>query len=883
MAEAHDLHDAARPGTVLVADLVRHLLGGRKALVLRPSHVDLAWEWTPDDAHGGIPLPPGLSKAVRGSHFVARVAERARLLAAWERARAGVQHMVAIGGEPGIGKTRLAAELARDAHTDGAVVLHGRADEDLAAPYKPFIEALTHHVRHVDPDDLRRQLGTEGRELFRLLPGLAERLPDLGLPTRSEPEAERFLLFEAMSAFMRRLSADAPIALVLDDLHWADKPTLRLLQHILRDPVRLLVVATYRDTEVGPRHPFNDVLTALRRDDVLDRVSLRAIDAADVAGFAAAFPDLDADDNFWARVHDQTGGNPFFIEEVLRHAADVGPDDARLPEGVSEIVARRLARLSDDTNRALAVAAVCGLEFDTATVETGTDLDENALLDALDEAAAAGVITEVSGTAGRWAFSHALVRRSMYEGLSAGRRARLHTRVGHALSGHHTPSAIEVANHLVAGVAAGDARRAVIACLEAADEARQLAGFEAVLVHADRALELIGESGLADLELEYQATMARADAAYGMADITTSIETYRRAAVLARQLDDAARFADAVIGYAGPVRIEPDADVVAFIEEALDAVGPAPSAQRVRLLGEKIDITVTWFGRGPLRVVLDEMVAAADQLDDAIAKAAAARAEGRFWQGSPNVEALRRAAAPAAELASVIDDRRYISARSLMASRIDLAYVAIVTGDRRNFDAALVEVDDHGRRNGLFFARWNVAVFRAAATIAEGRLDDALRGGQRSPRHSTRRHRRFPRYLPRPDDGHPDRRGCPRRPDPPTDRLRGPVPTGAGGAASGDAGRRAGPLGRARPRPTGTRRPCRGRFRRPARRLAATADAAVGRRDLRRAGRSPPRRAARTPRAALSRSPLDPGLCHDHRGHRRPLVGAAGRRAGPAR
>ena len=156
VVEAQRLRDAARPGTVLVADLVRDLLGGRRALVLRAAALENAWEWSPDDGRAAVPLPPALASATHRSPFVGRVAELDRLRAAWRQAEAGMQHVVAIGGEPGIGKTRLAAELAADAHASGAVVFHGRTDEDLGAPYKPFIEGLTHYVRHADSESLRR-------------------------------------------------------------------------------------------------------------------------------------------------------------------------------------------------------------------------------------------------------------------------------------------------------------------------------------------------------------------------------------------------------------------------------------------------------------------------------------------------------------------------------------------------------------------------------------------------------------------------------------------------------------------------------------------------------------------------------------------------------
>jgi predicted ATPase len=304
----------------------------------------------------------------------------------------------------------LASELAGILHDEGAYVLAGRCDEDLGVPYQPFVEALRHYVTHAATP----RLGRHGRELPRLVPELAQVVPGLPEPLRSDPETERYRLFDAVAAWVADVSTEMPMLLVFDDLQWAAKPTLLLLRHVLRSPedVRLLVVATYRDTDIGRGHPLTKFLADARRVSGVERIPLVGLDARGVAAFVeqAVGHQLDETGEALARaVWRETEGNAFFVAEVLRHLSESGAfeqrdgrwsttaalDELGIPEGVRDVVGRRLSRLSEDANRVLATASVVGLEFEPAVVEAVGGVGEDVVLSSLEEAVASRLVVEV--------------------------------------------------------------------------------------------------------------------------------------------------------------------------------------------------------------------------------------------------------------------------------------------------------------------------------------------------------------------------------------------------------------------------------------------------------------------------------------------------------
>ncbi|HVP14230.1 MAG TPA: AAA family ATPase [Terriglobales bacterium] len=744
--EATRLCAAAKGGQILATALVQALCAGHsehqfvpagslelKGLPAPVPSVEVLWE---SARTSSVPLPAALAEATQLS-FVGRAAEREKLSELWRTAQAGERRAALIAGEPGIGKTRLAAELAHSAAVAGATVLFGRSDEDLAAPFQPWLQALGHHAAHADLEALRADVGEAAGAIARLVPELARRLGVAPTaPSPSEPEAERARLFEAIDALLANASQAAPLVVVLDDLHWADKTSLVLLRSLVRSsrPAALLVVGTYRETDLTRTHPLAELLADLRREPRVERVRLGGLGPEDVSALVASRGQQDPPAEFVAALHAETEGNPFFVEEVLRHLVETGAlrrEDGRwtsdrriaelgIPEGVREVVGRRLSRLSETANQALGVAAVIGREFDAALIEAAGGPKGDALLDALDEAARVRLIVEApGGPPGRFAFSHALVRQTLYEEVAALRRARLHWRIGEALEKRHTAAADEqlsaVAQHLYEGAVAGDVARAVDVTLRAAERAVALVAFEEVIALATRALELLDQAGLEEPETRYRAWMLR-----GMGEMRLLLpafrSSYEAAIELARQLARPEWRARAVWESTAQLDAEAAADARTRlrITEALAALPSGDGSERCLLLSR---LALSWIVRPEEREPFaDDALAMARRLGGALDLDRALAAKAQLLQGSPRV----------AELEAVV--REMGPTRSLSAAR-DLApyayplYLAYLRADRARFVAECSELE-----RVVAAARWQPYIlhyYRAGDALAQGRFAEA--------------------------------------------------------------------------------------------------------------------------------------------------------------
>src|SRR5687768_11419979 len=348
-------------------------------------------------------------------------------------------------GEPGIGKTRTLQELSTYARMRGAKVLWGRAHEASGAPpYWPWTQ-VARAYRDQTPDEVRRQqYEPYAVDLQRIFPNLRTLFPNLPEPSPVDSEEAQFQLFDALSSFFRAVSVETPLVLVLDDLHWADRSTLRLLTHLAREVgmSRLLVTGTYRDTDLDRAHPLSQALAELNREDLFTRILLRGLTEPETAAYIRDTAQSEPPTDLVRRVHAETEGNPFFLSEVVRLMAEEGAfspgatSEIRIPEGVKEALGRRLDRLSPEANELLSVAAVVGRECTYALLAALTDFDDDTLLALIEEALRARVLEE-TGAPGEYRFTHALMQDALYSELSTARRVRMHGRVAETLEVLH--------------------------------------------------------------------------------------------------------------------------------------------------------------------------------------------------------------------------------------------------------------------------------------------------------------------------------------------------------------------------------------------------------------------------------------------------------------
>ena len=455
-----------------------------------------------------VPLPSLLARE-RGA-LVGRDAELERLQRVWQEAHGGERQLAVLAGGPGIGKTRLAAELARIADTDGTV-LYGACQEEALVAYEPFVEALRHYARARPPGAAPDRLGPGQTELARLIPELAGELAEDGRPAPDDPETRRYLMFEAVVALLDEASERAAVLLVLDDLHWADRSTVQLLGHLARaqHDTRLLILVSYRDSEISPGHPLFELLADLRRVGPFERLVLAGLDQPAVEALIESQAGEAASSSLVHALHSRTEGNPFFVEETVRHLIESGLlferdgparrlDEIGVPEGVKEVLARRLARLSQRCHSVLSHASVLGYEFRFDLLPAMVELDEDAVIGALEEALGARLVLEAR-EGSLFAFTHALVRETLYRELSAPRRQRIHARAARTIEESATfegdSRAAALALHYRLAGTAADPAKGIAYSLEAGEGARQLFAWDETAAHWAGALELMDRAG----------------------------------------------------------------------------------------------------------------------------------------------------------------------------------------------------------------------------------------------------------------------------------------------------------------------------------------------------------------------------------------------------
>jgi hypothetical protein len=657
-----------------------------------------------------------------GRVFVGRHAELALLEARLAESAEGRGAFVAIAGEPGIGKTSLLEELVLRAALPDERVLWGRClAHEGVPPYWPWTQAVRSYVERAEAAALRADLGPGAADIAQLVPEVRERLPDIGTAPRIDPEQARFRLFDSVVTFLRRAGARRPLLLVLEDLHWADQASILLLAFAAPELRRtnVLIAGTYREVEMRRLPHYGDVAQAG------SQVLLRGLDRQETADLIRRSVSRVPPETVVADLHRITEGNPYFLGEILR--GPWAPGSAELPEGVREAIRRRLAPLPEEDRKLLAMAAVIGREFDLSPLAVASEQPSDRLLARLTAGVAAGLVAEVPGTLGRFRFTHALVRETLYEDLPAAARAELHRLVALALESLYTsavdPPLAELAHHFFHAAPLGGARRAVDYAERAGALATAQLGYEEAVSHYQRGLEALALEA-PDEPRQLALLLALGDAHWRAGENDRARAAFERAMRGARMLGIVEAMARAALGFgrASPERGAVDPTLIAMLEEVLAVLDGRDSALRAMLLA---------------RLAMAIYFMRAEERRDSLARMA--------------VEMARRVGDPDALVAALITRHFMLWGTGDVGERLAIMNEAAAVADRlqerqpmfevqRNqlFDlyevgdmtAADLELETYARRAAavrLPTYRWHAIVVQAMRAMMAGRYDDAER------------------------------------------------------------------------------------------------------------------------------------------------------------
>jgi tetratricopeptide (TPR) repeat protein len=508
----------------------------------------------------------GFAEAAIGrTTFVGREQELAQLRNLLQQAMEGRGRIAMISGDAGVGKTRLATEVATQAWRSGVRMLVGKCyDQDDALPYGPFVEMLEEALKPtVRSAFLRDALGSDASDIARVLPQLRRLYADIPPPLELPPEQSRRVLFNAVTELLGRMASGAPLLLLLDDLQWADDGTLLLLNHLARSAPKMpvLMVGTYRDFEVDPAGRLVRTLDELIRLHLVERITLRGLPQSAVAEMLCGLSGKEPPEKVTAQIYTNTEGNPFFVEELVLHLIEQnrlidscgeffsGPQLVAdsLPQNLRLIIGRRLARLGDVTQKVLGTAAIIGRSFTFELLQASTSLEASPLLDRVEEAERAGLISAtVQKNQALFHFAHELIRQTAIGMLSVHRRQRLHVDVADALERIHADApeeqAVELVHHLAEAGSAADSGRMLRFLTMAVKRELEESACESAARHAQTALELLNrlpalperDQRELDLQIAYGVAMTATEGAH----VREVGDAYRRARELCGGLGD---------------------------------------------------------------------------------------------------------------------------------------------------------------------------------------------------------------------------------------------------------------------------------------------------------------------------------------------------------
>ncbi|MEK6323100.1 MAG: protein kinase [Acidobacteriota bacterium] len=673
-----------------------------------------------------------------GGVFIGREQETKELRVALNETLLGKGHLFMLVGEPGSGKTRMTEQLATYARLCNAQVLTGSCYEGEGAPaFWPWLQIVRSFAQEREPQTLLSIMGPGAADIAQVVLEIKEQLPDLPPPPSLEPEQARFRLFDSVTTFLKNASRRQPLVIILDDLHWADKPSLLLLQFLARElkDACILVIGTYRDIELGRQHPLSQTLGELSRQGLSARITLRGLTEQDVARFIEMTTGIEPPEHLVRTVYQQTEGNPFFLSEIVRllvvegqleHPQSRTSSSTRIPEGVREVIGRRLDQLSDECNRILTIASVIGREFSLDALEPLSDISGDQVLELLDEAMAARVINETPEVIGHYSFVHALIRETLYDEISIARRVRLHRRIGEVLEKLYSNSLeahlTELAYHFFQASPAGNSDKAIDYAIRAAKQANSLLAYEEAAGHYEHGLAVLELQDDVNEEQRLELLLSLGDAQKKAGNIAKARESFEQAADLAAKLRAPEQLARAALGIGtslSPAIGKVDEVQLRLLNEALGALGEQDSSLRSMVLAHLS--VANYYSpelRGPLSQQAVEM---ARRVGDPMAQMVALYSRHTALATTVDIEEKLALATEILRIAEQIGDKERML-RAYYLRILDL----LELGDPRVDD----EIEAYTQvakdlRQPLYL--WHTPFFRGSRALMEGRFQECER------------------------------------------------------------------------------------------------------------------------------------------------------------